>query len=74
MPSAALLGLPLAHYITICFNYSFLTNFLSMPPFNTVSRAHSLILQVIIFLSFSDLLSSLILIEIIKRNYAYSDL
>ena len=33
MPSTAFLGLPLAHYITICFNYSFLTNFLSMPPF-----------------------------------------
>ena len=43
MPSTAFLGLPLAHYITIYSNYSFLTNFLSMPPFEKVSRAHTLI-------------------------------
>ena len=51
MPSTAFLGLPLAHYITICFNYSFLTNIFSMSPFDKVSRAHSLTLGVIIFLS-----------------------
>ena len=41
MSSTAFLGLPLTHHIAICFNYSYLTNFLIVPPVDKVSMAHS---------------------------------
>ena len=52
MPSTAFLGLPLAHYTTFYFRYSFLLIPFVCLLFIKVSRAHSLILQVIIFLPY----------------------